>query len=147
MILYIIGSNGYFQGTMEYPDDPDEVNGIPYGTTKRAVPEEIPENEYAVWNGSGWYITDTSPPVPLPPQYFIKVTAFYDRFGPSKYDILFSTDEEVQGYITTSRSLGYINLEDPELNNIVNILLEKNFSFDKDKVLSLDISEEERYIA
>jgi hypothetical protein len=145
MILYIIGPDGYYQGMMNYPDDPDEVNGIPYSTTKRSIPEQMTEGQYAIWNGSGWDLTNSAPPAPFQPQYFIKVSSFYDRFGPSKYDILFSTDEEVQQYITTSRTLGYINLEDSELIRIVNTLLEKNFSFDIDKVLSLDILEEEKY--
>lgn len=57
MILYIIGDNGYFNGTMEWPDDPEEIYGIPYGTTKREVPE-IPEGMFAIWNGSGWDLTD-----------------------------------------------------------------------------------------
>lgn len=61
MILYIIGSNGYFQGTMEWPDDPEEIRGIPYGTTKRATPE-IQEGFYAIWNGSGWTLTSNPPP-------------------------------------------------------------------------------------
>ena len=61
MILYIIGPDGYYQSTMSYPDDPDEINGIPYGTTKRAVPEELSENQYAVWNGAGWDLTNNPP--------------------------------------------------------------------------------------
>ena len=66
MILYIIGDNGYFSGTMPWPDDPEEINGIPYGTTRREVPE-IPEGMYAVWMGSGWYLT----PIPPPPEEII----------------------------------------------------------------------------
>ena len=62
MILYRIGGNGYFDGTMEWPDDPEEINGIPYGTTKTATPE-IPEGSYAVWSGSGWYLIQTPPPI------------------------------------------------------------------------------------
>lgn len=62
MIIYIILPNGYFGGTQEVPDD--EV-GIPYGTTRTAVPE-IPEGYYAVWNGTGWNLTQTPPPIEEP---------------------------------------------------------------------------------
>lgn len=62
MILYIIGDNGYFNGTIQYPDDPDDIYGIPYGTTKKEVPE-IPEGMYAFWNGSGWDLINNPPPV------------------------------------------------------------------------------------
>lgn len=68
MILYVIGSNGYFQRTMEYPDDPDNINGIPYGTTKKAVPD-LSEGQYAVWNGSGWDITLNAPPPEAPVKF------------------------------------------------------------------------------
>lgn len=64
MILYIIGSNGYYQGTMEWPDDPNDQFGIPYGSTKKAPPI-ILEGQYAVWNGSGWDLTTTPPPEPV----------------------------------------------------------------------------------
>jgi hypothetical protein len=60
MIVARILSNGYFGGLENYPED----SGIPYGTT-RTLPPEIPEGFYAIWAGSGWNLTPTSP-VPIP---------------------------------------------------------------------------------
>jgi hypothetical protein len=45
---------------MDWPDDPDEIYGIPPGTTKKAVPE-LSENQYAFWMGSGWIVTNNPP--------------------------------------------------------------------------------------
>lgn len=143
MILYIIGNHGYFNGTMQYPDDPEEIYGIPYGTTRKPVPE-IPPGSYAVWDGKGWYLT-TNPAPEIKETFYIKVNAFYDRFGDIKYDILFTEDEEIRGYIDKTRQLVYIDLTNERLIQSVNQLIEKGFVFDIDAVLSLNISENERY--
>lgn len=76
MILYVIGSNGYYQGTMEYPDDPDNINGIPYGTTKKAVPN-LSEGQYAVWNGSGWDIALNAPQPEIPVKFVPELVTKY----------------------------------------------------------------------
>jgi len=65
MILYIIAENGYYGGSYEVPDDPDDVGGIPLGTTKKPIPE-APEGMYVIWGGSGWNLTNIPPYVPPP---------------------------------------------------------------------------------
>jgi hypothetical protein len=58
MLIYKINqSTLYYDGTIEVPDDPKKMYGIPFGTT-RTEPPEIPNDHYAVWSGSGWIITD-----------------------------------------------------------------------------------------
>lgn len=143
MIIYKIDqANGYYAGTMEVPDDPDDIYGIPYGTTKKAPPDSL----YAIWNGSGWDETTIPPPEPKFPEPLIKIDAFYDRFGSVKYDIIFSNDPEVQSYIQETRTLPYINLNDPRLSEGVDRLLELGFVFNKDAVLDTNVKSEESYI-
>lgn len=98
MILYIIGSNGYLQGTLEYPDDPDNIYGIPYGTTKR-VPPELNEGEYAIWNGAGWSVTNVIPPEIVPPKDVPQMITKYQ----AKMALLQSgLYEQVETYIRNS---------------------------------------------
>jgi hypothetical protein len=68
MLLYRILENGYYGGCYQVPDDPDDVNGIPLGTTKKAVPDDIPEGLYPFWGGSGWNLTNIPPTPPPPPE-------------------------------------------------------------------------------
>ena len=143
MIIYKIDLNtGYYAGTMEVPDDPDDIYGIPYGTTKKAPPNTA---NYAVWNGSGWDAIAYPPPKPAPIIAFIKVDAFYERFGQTKYNIIFSEDPEVKAYVQRTRSVSYIDLNDPEVSAGVDRLLELGFVFDKETVLNLILSPEEQF--
>lgn len=145
MILYRINlSNGYFDGTLEYPDDPEEIMGIPYGTARKATPD-IPEGHYAVWNGSGWDLTSSPPPPYVEPEIRLRVDAFYDRFGDTKYDILFSTDPEVQALVQKTREYSYINPKHPDVIAGVEFLLSKGFVFDTDRVLNTVLSPGEEY--
>lgn len=76
MILYLIGNNGYYQGTMEYPDDPNNQYGIPYGTTVKSPPT-LELGQYAVWGGTDWYATYNPPPAerPVVPESITKYQA------------------------------------------------------------------------
>jgi len=60
MFAYIIQDNGYYGGTITLPDDPNHVNGIPYGTTLTAPPDN-PNNLYLYWGGSSWNLISTPP--------------------------------------------------------------------------------------
>lgn len=145
MIIYKINEQtGYFDGIMEILDDPENIFGIPYGTTKKSPPQ-LSANEYAVWNGSGWDITIISPPAPKSIILPIKTTAFYDRFGDVKYNIIFSTDPQVQNIVQQSRTYSYLDLNSPDLINYVEALFNMGFDFDINQVLNKYITEEELY--
>lgn len=58
MLIYKIADNGYFDGTLEVPDD---TAGIPLGTTRTPAPE-IPDGMHAKWTGAGWELT-AEPPI------------------------------------------------------------------------------------
>jgi hypothetical protein len=58
MRIYKILKNGYYDG---YLDVPDDIQGIPFGTTRTEI-IDIPENKFAKWTGSGWEITSHPPP-------------------------------------------------------------------------------------
>lgn len=145
MIYKINIGNGYFDGAMEFPDDPEEVLGIPYGTTRKAPPE-IPENHYAVWSGSDWYLTSSPPPIVTPQTIRIRIDSFYDRFGDAKYDILFSNDPEVKAIVEDSRQYASIDLNDSRVLPVVETLQNKGFQFDIDKVMNATLLPEEQYI-
>lgn len=148
MLIYKINQqNRYFEGTLEVPDDPNNIYGIPYGTTRKPTPI-LEEGQYAVWNGSGWDIVTTPPPeeIVIPPPTTIKVNAFYDRLGEAKYDILLSTNPEVQGYVQQIQNSQYVDLNDPNIINIVNRLVELEFNIDSTVVLNPIINPNEVYI-
>lgn len=98
MILYIIGSNAYYQGIMEVPDDPNDIYGIPFGTSKKAPPE-LAEDQYAVWNGSGWDATTTPPPEPVPVKDVPQVITKYQAKMALLQDGLY---ESVEQYVSNS---------------------------------------------
>lgn len=98
MILYIIGNNGYFQGTMEWPDDPDDMFGIPFGTTKKAPPS-LAEDEYAIWSGSDWILTITPPPVPVPVK---EVPEFISKYQAKMALLQVGLYEQVEVYVANS---------------------------------------------
>lgn len=146
MIIYKINQqNRYLDGSYEAPDDPERIYGIPFGTTLKQPPS-LSENEYAIWNGSNWSVT-TIPPPPLEiPEIPIKINAFYDRFGDIKYDILFTQDQDIQAYIQETRTLSYIDLNNPRVIEGLNVLLAKGFVFDPSVILNHNLTEDEKYI-
>lgn len=73
MKLYLISETGYFNGTIEVPDDPGNVNGIPYGSTRKEVPA-IPDGMYCIWNGTGWDLTPIPPTLPIDNEVVIEET-------------------------------------------------------------------------
>jgi len=98
MILYIIGSNGYYQGTMEWPDDPNDMFGIPFGTTKKAPPA-LAEDEYAIWSGSDWIMTTTPPPIPVPVK---EVPEFISKYQAKMALLQAGLYEQVEAYVANS---------------------------------------------
>lgn len=146
MILYRINQDSrYYEGSFDVPDDPERIYGIPLGTTT-TQPPDLSENQYAIWNGTGWNVTTIPPPPPQIPIIPIKINSFYDRFGDIKYDILFTEDEEIKAYIQETRTLSYIDLNNPRVSEGLNILLNKGFVFDPEVVLNPVLLESERYI-
>lgn len=139
MILYIIGSNGYYQGTMDWPDDPNDEFGIPYGTTKK-FPPIISEDEYAVWNGSGWDITTTPPPVPVPvkdvPESITKYQAKMALLQNGLY-------ESVEQYVSSSNDyalkISWYDATNFYRNNHFIALLAAEFNLTQDQVDDLFI--------
>jgi hypothetical protein len=107
MLLYIIGENSYFQGTMEYPDDPDEIYGIPYGTTRTPTPE-IPEGMYAYWVGNGWELTDAEPP-PIVPVKFVPefITKYQAKMALLEYDLFDQVEEYVKNSDNTALKISW----------------------------------------
>lgn len=101
MILYQIGNNGYFEGSLQYPDDPDDIFGIPYGTTKQAPPD-LDEGEYAVWTGSGWSKT-TVPPAPVVPQ--VVVPQSVSKYQAKMALLEFGLFEQVESFVQQSTDL------------------------------------------
>ena len=81
-------------------------------------------------------------PTELPP--IICVGGFFDRFGAYKIPILASTDPVVQAIVKDASVRQYITLTRPDLEQALDILIDKGFAIDKAAVLSLDISEDER---
>lgn len=98
MILYIIGNNSYYQGTMEWPDDPNDEFGIPFGTTKKAPPELL-EGEYAAWGGTDWYVTVMPPPPPVPEKI---VPEFISKYQAKMALLQVGLFEQVEAYVQAS---------------------------------------------
>lgn len=141
MLLYIIGNNGYYQGTMDWPDDPDEIYGIPPGTTKKAVPELV-ENEYAFWTGSGWIVTDTSPmivPVTPPKQVPESITKYQAKMALLEIGLF----EQVETYVRDSNDaalkISWYDAEKFHRNNSFIASVGQAFNLSQDQIDDLFI--------
>lgn len=102
MIIYKIDqTNGYYAGTMEVPDDPDNIFGIPIGTTKK-TPPELKDGEYAVWEGSNWYISLNPPPQPIPIK---EVPEFITKYQAKMALLQAGIFEQVEDYVSNSDNI------------------------------------------
>lgn len=139
MILYIIGSNGYFEGTMEWPDDPDDIHGIPFGTSKKSPPE-LTEGQYAVWNGSGWDLTTTPPPEPVPVK---DVPEFITKYQAKMALLQVGLYESVEQYVSSSNDyalkISWYDATNFYRNNHFIALLAAEFNLTQDQVDDLFI--------
>lgn len=81
-------------------------------------------------------------PQQVPP--IICVGGFFDRFGDQKIPILASQDPVVQAIVRDASVRQYITLTRPDLAQALDILIAKGFTIDKERVLSIEITEEER---
>lgn len=62
MRVYKILTNRYYGGELLVPDS---TRGIPAGTTRTPPPPVAEHNQYLIWNGNGWLLTDNPPPTDL----------------------------------------------------------------------------------
>lgn len=84
-----------------------------------------------------------SPPDPC--QYFIDVGPFFDRFGAAKYTILASSDATVQALIKDLQIRKWIDLQNVQVAQGLDILISKTLitTTDKTNILNTPISSDE----
>lgn len=108
----------------------------------------IPGELRANWTGYVWemhpYVVPQEPTPPVVVDARICVGGLFDRFGDQKIPILASADPVVQAIIKDATVRQYITLTSADLARSLDILIGKGFAVDKERVLSLDITEEER---
>lgn len=132
MILYLIGNNGYYQGTREYPDDPDNIYGIPYGTTKKAPPE-LEVGQYAVWAGSDWYTTYNLPPISKPPAPET-ITKYQAKMILLQYGLYDQVDEFVRNSTDSALKISWYDAVNFHRNNSFVNSLAIQFGLSSDQI-------------
>lgn len=85
-----------------------------------------------------------APQAPAIQLNYITVGAFFDRFGAQKYQILVSTDLGVQALIKDSSVRKYIDLDNPQLPQGLDMLIAAGFVIDKTAILTGAILPSER---
>jgi hypothetical protein len=110
MIVYKIGSDRYFKGTLVIPDG---QSGIPAGTTRTATPE-LANGEYAIWMGSKWMKTTTPPediPAPAPIKANTIVSMRKARLALFNAGYLHSVQDAIDQLPEPDRTVANINWE------------------------------------
>lgn len=126
MIIYKILPNFYYGGSMEHPDYEE---GIPYGYTRTALPEDpCPDQHHIKWNGHEWeYVPDPPPQLP-PEQKIVSKLEFLDRIGEDAYVALLTaakTDVIIEAWINRFNLLTTIDLNDDNLRSKLDLFVEK----------------------
>lgn len=118
-ILHYYDIYGWYTSTV-IPDRSTEVgpSNVP---AERVVGETWPN-----WTGEGWAMLDyAEPPAPDAPAQaprLITVGAFFDRFGPLKWQILADQSPLVQAVIRDAQVRKHIDLDNPDLPGGLSIL-------------------------
>lgn len=96
--------------------------------------------------GPGWLFDgmDFTPPSAAPVRRHITVGAFFDRFGPLKYDILASTEPAVRALIKDCEVRHFIDLDNEALPVGLALLQSEGFAVDADAVINAPIEQDER---
>lgn len=103
--------------------------------------------------GIGWTYIDRQfqPPQSLSPQLpevevkkHIQVGSFFDRFGSAKWAILADTNPMVQALVKDSQVRKFINLDDPQLQQGLNLLVSQGHAIDVQQILNTPIQEQEK---
>jgi hypothetical protein len=82
---------------------------------------------------------------PQPPEVrHITVGAFFDRFGDQKWPILADTNAGVQALIKDASVRPYINLDNPQLEPGLNMLVSAGHPIDVSAIINNPIQSDER---
>lgn len=84
------------------------------------------------------------PPEPTPESRHITVGAFFDRFGNQKWPILADTNTGVQALIKDASVRAYINLDDPQVEAGLNMVVGAGHAIDVQAIITAPIEPNER---
>lgn len=84
------------------------------------------------------------PPEPAPAPRLISRGAFFDRFGPLKWEILADEDPTVRAVIADASVRTYIDLDNPDLPAGLTILLAAGHAINGAEILNAPVRPEER---
>jgi hypothetical protein len=115
---------------------------LPDRATKVAPPEET-ESLRANWTGESWVLREyVAPPLapssPTVPRH-ITVGAFFDRFGPLKWEILADPSPQVQAVICDASVRNYIDLDAADLPAGLALLQAAGHAIDPDAIIDAPI--------
>lgn len=94
--------------------------------------------DYAVFDGAKWFTRTEYPQsrqASLKPDRRITRGEFFDRFGDQKYAVLSSTDPMVRALIEDVKVREFIDLDDPQLPEGLQMVVDAGFSIDPDVIL------------
>ncbi len=135
-ILHHYDNHGWYS-TAEIPDRSTQVgpSNVP---TERVVGQPWPN-----WTGEGWAMRDyAEPPALTPPSSaprLITVGAFFDRFGPLKWEILADQSPLVQAVIRDAQVRRHIDLSNPDLSGGLAILQGAGHQIDAEAVIDAPV--------
>jgi len=123
---------GIVANVIESETDPDGINGqwVACGNA-----------------GPGWLYANgefTPPPPPAPEPRHITVGAFFDRFGSEKWPILADTNPIVQALVKDCSVRAWINLDDPQLDGGLAMLVDAGHAIDPAAIISAPVQPSER---
>lgn len=114
------------------------------------VPPRVVGELYPNWTGHEWVALPYVEPEPLPeidpatqaPRR-ISVGAFFDRFGPLKWEILADTAPTVQAVVRDSSVRKYIDLANPDLPAGLQIIVAAGHPIDPASIINAAVQSEE----
>lgn len=95
---------------------------------------------------NGQLIAPPAPPIsePTPEPRRITVGAFFDRFGTQKWSILADANPSVQALIKDASVRSYINLDDPQVEAGLNMVVSAGHDIDVKAVITAPVQFNER---
>lgn len=127
---------------------PAEIPGRATGVAPDNLPaERVVGQPWPNFTGEAWvlltYTEPPAPPAPPPATRLITVGAFFDRFGPLKWEILADQSPLVQAVIRDAQVRRHIDLSNPDLPGGLAILQSAGHQIDEEAVIDAPVQPHE----
>lgn len=127
---------------------PAEIPGRATDVAPDSPPaERVAGQPWPNFTGEAWvlmpYAEPPAPPAPPPAPRLVTVGAFFDRFGPLKWEILADQSPLVQAVIRDAQVRRHIDLSNPDLPGGLAILQSAGHQIDAEAVIDAPVQSHE----